>query len=116
MKSNKILRSQAVMLERLGRKEKIGIWRDAAKYLGATTLNETFVNVTRLARADDGDSPLFVPGKVLGSGPLDKKLVVGAFSYSAAARKKIETAGGEALSIEEFVKRFPDGSGVRLVK
>ncbi|MGA2198446.1 MAG: 50S ribosomal protein L18e [Nitrososphaerales archaeon] len=116
MKSNKILRSQAVMLERLGRKEKIGVWRDAAKYLGATTLNETFVNVTRLARADDGGSPLFVPGKVLGSGPLDKKLVVGAFSYSAAARKKIETAGGEALSIEEFVKRFPDGSGVRLVK
>lgn len=104
------------MLERLGRKEKIGIWRDAAEYLGASRLNETFVNLTRLARADPGDSPLFVPGKVLGTGPLEKKLVVGAFSYSAAARKKIETAGGEALTIEEFVKRFPDGSGVRLVK
>ena len=116
MKSNKILRSQAVMLERLGRKEKIGIWRDAAAYLGAPARNETFVNVAHRARADDGDSPLFVPGKVLGSGPLVKKLVVGAFSFSASARKKIETAGGEALTIEEFVKRFRDGSGVRLVK
>ncbi len=116
MKSNKILRSQAVMLERLGRKEKIGIWRDAAAYLGASALNETFVNVAHLARADAGDGPLFVPGKVLGSGPLEKKLVVGAFSFSAAARMKIETAGGEALTIEEFVKRFPKGSGVRLVK
>jgi large subunit ribosomal protein L18e len=116
MKSNKILRAQAVMLERLGRKQKIGIWRDAAAYLGASRLNETFVNLTRLARADSGDSPLFVPGKVLGTGPLEKKLVVGAFSYSAAAKKKIETAGGEALTIDEFVKRFPDGSGVRLVK
>jgi large subunit ribosomal protein L18e len=116
MKSNKILRTQAVMLERLGRKQKIGIWRDAAAYLSASRLNETFVNLTRLARADSGDSPLFVPGKVLGTGPLEKKLVVGAFSYSAAAKKKIETAGGEALTIDEFVKRFPDGSGVRLVK
>ena len=43
------------------------------------------------------DSPLFVPGKVLGTGPLDKKLVVGAFSFSSSARKKIESAGGEAL-------------------
>jgi large subunit ribosomal protein L18e len=116
MKSNKMLRSQAVMLERLGRKQKIGIWRDAAAYLGATTQNETAVNVTRLARAEDGDGPLFVPGKVLGSGPLEKKLVVGAFSYSATARRKIEAAGGEALTIEAFVKRFPDGSGVRIVK
>src|SRR5271165_6309798 len=101
MKSNKFLRSQAVMLERKGRKEKIGIWKDAAEYLAASSRNETFVNVARLARAEKGDSPLFVPGKVLGSGPLEKKLVVGAFSYSAAARKKIETAGGEALTIEE---------------
>jgi large subunit ribosomal protein L18e len=116
MKSNKILRTQAVMLERLGRKQKIAIWRDAAEYLSASRLNETFVNLTRLARADSGDSPLFVPGKVLGSGPLEKKLVVGAFSYSVAAKKKIETAGGEALTIDEFVKRFPDGSGVRLVR
>jgi large subunit ribosomal protein L18e len=116
MKSNKFLRSQAVMLERLGRKNKMGIWRDAAAYLGATKANETAVNLTRLARADQGKSPLLVPGKVLGSGPLDKKLVVGAFSYSAAAKKKIETAGGEALTIDEFVKRFPDGSGVRIVK
>lgn len=116
MRSNKILRNQAVMLERLGRKEKIGVWKDAATYLSASTQNETLVNVARLARADSGDSPLLVPGKVLGSGPLEKKIVVGAFSFSAAARKKIESAGGEALTIEEFVKRFPDGSGVRLVR
>ncbi len=116
MKSNTVLRTQAIMLERLGRKQKIGVWRDAAAYLSAPTRNETIVNVTRLARAEEGDAPLFVPGKVLGGGALEKKVVVGAFSFSSAARKKIETAGGEALGIDEFVKRFPDGSGVRLVK
>jgi large subunit ribosomal protein L18e len=116
MKSNKVLRSQAVMLERKGRKEGIGIWRDAAASLAAPKSTETVVNVTRLSRAGDGKSPLFVPGKVLGTGPLDKKLIVGAFSFSESARTKIESAGGEALEIEEFVTRYPGGNGVILVQ
>lgn len=116
MKSNKILRSQAVMLERKGRKDGIGVWRDAAESLSAPKSIEVIVNIARLSRAGDGKSPLFVPGKVLGTGPLDKKLIVGAFSFSSSARDKIESAGGEALEIEEFVNRYPKGSGVILVK
>jgi large subunit ribosomal protein L18e len=116
MKSNKVIRSQAVMLERKGRKEGQAIWRDAAQALGAPKSTEIIVNISRLSRVGDGKSPLFVPGKVLGNGPLGKKLVVGAFSYSETARNKIELAGGEALEIEEFVNRYPKGSGVILVK
>ena len=116
MKANTVLRSKVIMLERMARKQGIGVWRDAATYLGASTRSETIVNVTRLARVQEADSRLFVPGKVLGAGAIERKVVVGAFSFSAAARKKIENAGGEALSIDEFVKRFPDGSGVRLVR
>jgi large subunit ribosomal protein L18e len=116
MKSNKIIRSQTVLLERKGRKEGLGIWRDAAASLGAPKSTEVIVNIARLSRVDDGKSPLFVPGKVLGTGPLDKKLIVGAFSFSASAKRKIDAAGGEALEIEEFVIRYPKGSGVILVK
>ena len=113
-RSNRILRAQVVALERKGRKEKIAIWRDAARYLAAPHSTETEVNVGHLARL--GDGPVVVPGKVLGNGPVDKKLVVGAFSFSPSARRKIEAAGGEALSLEEFLKRFPEGSGVTLVR
>jgi large subunit ribosomal protein L18e len=103
-----------VALERKGRKEKLAIWRDTARYLAAPHSTETEVNVGHLARL--GDGPLVVPGKVLGTGPIDKKLVIGAFSFSSAARRKIEAAGGEALSIAEFVERYPEGSGVTLVR
>ena len=116
MKSNNAIRSQAVMLERKGRKEKSALWRDAAKYLGAPKSTETVVNISRLSRAGDGKAPLLVPGKVLGTGSLDKKLVVGAFTFSTSARAKIESAGGEAIGIEEFTSRYPNGSGVILVK
>lgn len=115
MKSNKIIREQAVLLERKARKGDIAIWREAAKRLSSPRSTETVVNVARLSRVGDGKAPLFVPGKVLGTGPVDKKLIVGAFSFSTSARSKIESAGGEALEIPEFVDRYPDGSGVTLV-
>ena len=116
MKSNKVLREQSVMLERKGRKEDLAIWKIAAERLASPKSTETVVNINRLSRIGDGKAPLFVPGKVLGAGALDKKLVVGAFSFSSSAREKIESAGGKALAIEEFVKKYPQGSGVILVR
>jgi large subunit ribosomal protein L18e len=43
-------------------------------------------------------------------------MIVGAFSFSQAARRKIISAGGETLTIPEFLNRYPEGKGVRLVK
>jgi large subunit ribosomal protein L18e len=114
-KNNKILRSAIVLLERKARSEKIGIWREAARLLASGTVTWPEVNVGRLSRVVDA-SVVFVPGKVLGTGTLEKKLNVGAFSFSASARSKIERAGGKAFSVEEFVKKYPEGSGVALVK
>ena len=57
-----------------------------------------------------------MPGKVLGSGELDKKLVIGALSFSSSAKKKILANGGSALSVEQFLKKYPRGSGVTIVK
>ncbi len=114
-KSNKLLRSAIVFLERKGKSEGAGIWRDAAKYLASGTVTWPEVNVGRLSNLGDV-SAAFVPGKVLGGGTVEKKLVVGAFSFSASAKTKIEGAGGKAFTVEEFVKKYPKGSGVALVK
>jgi large subunit ribosomal protein L18e len=114
-KANKILRSSIVLLERKGRGEGGAIWRDAARYLSSGTVTWPEVNLARLARLGDATA-VFVPGKVLGTGNIEKKLNVGAFSFSASARSKIEKAGGKALTVEEFVKKYPEGSGVALVK
>jgi large subunit ribosomal protein L18e len=114
-KDNKVLRSAIVLLERKGRSGKNAIWMEAARLLASGTVTWPEVNVARLARVGDA-SAVFVPGKVLGTGNIEKKLNVGAFSFSASARSKIEQAGGKALSVEEFVKKYPEGSGVALVK
>jgi ribosomal protein L18E len=46
MKSNQLLKSAIIMLERKGRKEKTGIWRDAAEYLSSGTATWPEVNVS----------------------------------------------------------------------
>jgi large subunit ribosomal protein L18e len=115
MKDNKLLRSAIVMLERKGRKDKTAIWKDAAEYLASGNATWPEVNVGHLAELGEA-AAVFVPGKVLGAGRLDKKMSVGAFSFSASARRKIEEAGGKALTVEEFLKKYPGGSGVALVK
>jgi large subunit ribosomal protein L18e len=104
------------MLERAGKERKAPIWTTASKLLGAPEGRKVEVNVGRLSRLAAEGEAVFVPGKVLGTGVMGKKVTVGAFAFSSAARSSIESAGGSALSIKQFMEKFPEGSGVKLVK
>jgi len=114
--SNPMLRQTSVMLERAGKKQKAPIWHVASLLLSNPTINRVEVNLGRISRVAKDNRPVFVPGKVLGTGVIDKKVVIGAFSFSSTARSKIEASGGSALTVEEFLRKFPKGSGVKLVQ
>lgn len=73
------------------------------------------VNLSRIQRHAKEDDVVFVPGKVLGHGLLKKKLTIGAFSFSSSAVEKIRAAGGRALLVEDFLKEYADGSGVKII-
>ena len=114
--NNPMLRSASIMLQRAGKRQKAPIWTEAYSLLSNPASTRVEVNLGRISRvAGDGET-VFVPGKVLGTGLMERKLTVGAFSFSASAKSKIEAAGGSALTIGEFLKKYPKGSGVRLVK
>jgi len=114
--SNPLHRQMSVMLERAGKEKKARIWTAAARLLSRPGGTRVEVNLGKVSRMAEEGQAFFVPGKVLGSGLVDKKLVVGAFSFSASARSKLEAAGGSALSVEQFLEKYPKGSGVRLVQ
>ncbi|HXY56587.1 MAG TPA: 50S ribosomal protein L18e [Nitrososphaerales archaeon] len=114
--SNPLLRRSTVTLEKAGRKQKAPIWTTASAMLSSPSRTRVEVNVGRISRiAKDGEA-IFVPGKVLAGGVLEGKIIVGAFAFSMEARSKIEASGGKALSVDEFLKKYPDGSGVKLVR
>jgi len=114
--TNPVLRHASIMLEKAGKKQKAPIWMEASTLLSGPTSNRVEVNLGRISRIAAAGDAVFVPGKVLGTGVVERKLVVGAFAFSAGAKSKIEASGGSALTIGEFLKKYPKGSGVRLAK
>ena len=94
---------------------KAKIWRDLAERLEKPTRKRYEINLKHIERyAKDGET-IVVPGVVLGEGELKKKITIAAWRFSSSARKKIEEAGGKAISIEELMKENPKGSNVRIM-
>src|SRR2546427_12046557 len=101
---NPLRKSVAVMLERKGRKEKAAIWKEASETLLTTSSSSVEVNLGHLSGIVSKATAVLVPGKALGSGLLTRKLVVGTYSFSGAARKTIQDAGGQAPEVDDLLK------------
>jgi len=95
--------------------QEAAIWNSVAENLGKVNRQRPEVNVSQIERvAEDGET-VVVPGKVLGSGRLTKKVTVAAFDASRGARQKIGE-NGEFMFIEALVEDNPEGKEVRIVK
>ncbi len=97
-------------------KKEAPIWKDVSRRLERSTRRQAEVNLSQLNRYTSADELVLVPGKILGSGTLDHKIKVAALSYSSLAKEKIETAGGECLTIIQLMESHPKGSGVRIIE
>ncbi|MBI5355755.1 MAG: 50S ribosomal protein L18e [Candidatus Aenigmarchaeota archaeon] len=111
--TNPVLRGTIKALESAGKNGKI--WKDLAERLSVSTRIRASVNLAVINRhAKDGEV-IAVPGKVLSYGNIDKKLTIGAFSFSSQAAKKIENAGGKVSSLEELAHKNPKGNKIRIM-
>ncbi len=91
------------------------IWKDIAKRLSKPARRRAEVNISKINRHTEDGYVVIVPGKVLGAGKLDHKVIVAAFSFSESAKKAIEEAGGKCMKIEDLVKENPKGSMVKIM-
>lgn len=71
------------------------------------------VNLYKLEKfCKDGDV-VIVPGKVLGSGKLTKKIIIYALGFSNSAKEKIISSGGKALKLTELKEKV---KGMKIIK
>ncbi len=63
----------------------------------------------------DGES-VFVPGKILSSGELTKKLKIVAWKASEKALDKMKTSKTEFVEISEEIKKNPELKNLRLIR
>ena len=97
------------------KKSKAPIWLALGEMLERRGSRRVEVNLNRIAKYTKNGSVVVVPGKVLGSGMIDHKVTVCAFSMSQIAAKKVINAGGKIISIKEFIEKFPEGSKVTII-
>ena len=98
------------------RKEDAAIWKDVAQRLERSNRRTAEVNLSDIARNAEAGETILVPGKVLSNGNLEEKVNVVAFKFSAQAQEKIESAGGECISIDEIIETNPKGSNIRIIE
>ena len=91
------------------------IWRDVAKRLEKPSRRWAEVNLYKIDRYVKGTETALVPGKVLSTGQLTKKISIAAYAFSERAREKIKKAGGKCLTIEELMEINPTGKNVRIM-
>jgi large subunit ribosomal protein L18e len=99
-----------------GRENKARIWSVAADQLSRPGRSRAVLNLNHVSRSTKPDSVVFVPGKLLGSGVINHRVIIGAFEYSLAAREKVERAGGQCMALKDFVTRYPKGSNVTIMR
>ncbi|MFX0013634.1 MAG: 50S ribosomal protein L18e [Promethearchaeota archaeon] len=92
------------------------IWSLLASELSRAKRRRVTVNLSHLNRISSPGDVLLIPGKVLGTGLLNHQLDIAAESFSEAAREKITSVGGHCLTIEDLVKKNPNGSKIRIIK
>ena len=92
------------LLNRL-RKAKRPFWKRVKELLSLPRRKRVAVNISKINRFSTEGETVVVPGKVLGSGKLEKPVRVAAFAFSKTAKKLIEEAGGEAIPLEKLLEK-----------
>ncbi len=113
--TNVVLRKLVRELRSASNQQGVGIWDYVADLLEKPARRRVAVNLSKINRYANQGEYVVVPGKVLGTGVLEKPVVVAAVSFSRRAVEKIRGAGGSALSIRELVRLNPRGSNVRVI-
>ena len=114
-KSNSTLVKTIADLKEASRKNEAPLWRSIAARLEGPARNWPSVNVSKLEYNIDKNGKAILPGKLMGTGMITKKMTVAAYSFTVSARDKIESAGGKCLTYNELIRSVPKGTNIVVV-
>ncbi|WP_222918648.1 50S ribosomal protein L18e [Natrinema sp. SYSU A 869] len=114
-KTNPRLNDLIAELKSTSRETDADVWRDVADRLEKPRRTHAEVNLGRIERYAREEETVVVPGKVLGSGALQKNVTVAAVNFSSSAETKIDQVG-ETVPLEEVLENNPEGSNVRVIR
>jgi large subunit ribosomal protein L18e len=115
MKTNPLLITLIQELKKQAYENDVAIWKDIALRLEKPSRSWPEVNLDKINRYIRENETALVPGKVLSTGNLTKKVSIAAWSFSEKSQEKIKKAGGKCMSIEDLLKNNPKGKDIRIL-
>jgi large subunit ribosomal protein L18e len=115
VKTNPALTSLIQNLKKQASENNAPIWKDIAKRLEKSLKNRPEVNLNRISKYIDEKETALIPGKVLSTGELTKKVTIAAWAFSEKSQEKIKKAGGKHITIDELIKENPKGKDIRIL-
>ncbi|NVM02416.1 MAG: 50S ribosomal protein L18e [Candidatus Helarchaeota archaeon] len=91
------------------------VWRTVAKTLSKRRKDHIIVNLGRINRLVKPNETIVVPGKVLATGDLNKKIVLAAYAFSNDCEEKVKKVKGECITIQKLMERNPEGKNVKII-
>ncbi len=113
--TNPYLRQLIENLKKRSLELKAPVWKDIAEKLSKPARQRIEVNLSDIERNVSDGETIVIPGVVLSTGNLIKKVNIAAWKFSRVAEAKIKNSNGKIMSIEELVKENPKGSNVRII-
>ncbi|MFO8016381.1 MAG: 50S ribosomal protein L18e [Candidatus Woesearchaeota archaeon] len=113
--TNPQMRGLIDFLKRQSIEQKVAFWKRIAEDLEKPSRKRRIINLHRINNHTKEDENIIVPGKVLGTGSLNHKVNVAAWSFSDSAVEKIRKANGNCISIVELMKKNPKGQNIRII-
>ena len=114
-KSNSTLVKTILELKEASRKNDAPLWRSIANRLEGSSKNWSNVNVSKLEYNINKNGKAIIPGKLMGTGIVTKKMTVAAYSFTDSAKEKIQSAGGKCLTYNEMITATPKGTNVTVI-
>lgn len=114
-KTNPQLIDLIQQLKQASHEQDAPIWKDIAKRLEKPLRNWPVVNLNHIDRVVGEKETALIPGKVVSTGNINKKISIAAWAFSEKAEDKIKKAGAKQLTLEELLKKNPKGSDIRIV-
>ena len=106
--TNKVLFDTIRDLKKLSTKTGVNVFKAVADKLSSPASQRSQINISKIEKFANEGETIIVPGKVLGTGIISKKVTVVAFSASEGAIEKITKAGGKFIRINEYISGKPE--------
>ena len=91
-------------------------WMALAHVLSGATRSHASINLEQIEKQTKAGDTILIPGKVLGSGNLTKKVRICALGISSSARDKLKASKSEFVTIADELNDNPKAEGIKVIR